>query len=283
MPRVIISLAVVFLILAVNSSAMATRAAMLKFTDKVSSKNDAEKIMRYAGSQNYIRNENLQNLIYSNSNAEVLSDLILEKLFASGKFRLKETEPLDISEERKLYERDAAEKDNAELAMQTGNLDVLFFGEGFSKDKARNIDNAVKGQTIQPEIIRNIGDRWGVDYLIQGSVEDIGFAAKRDNTLGNIAQVAGTFIPAGYIFLGAGTEKIFLNVVISLRIIETGSGKVVWSRNIVGQSHVTSMKSFAVTIGNDELTEKTFHKALDEAAGNIVQTMVDDETLRKFF
>ena len=270
-------------ILFINSSSMAASAVMLKFTDKSIYKNDNSVNDFSSQRGHYIRKYHLQNLFCNSDNAEILSDLILEKLIASGKFNLKERDTIDTSAERKLYERDVAEKDNAKIAMQTGNLDVLFSGEGFNKSKARNIDNAVTGQIIQPEIIRAIGSKWGVDYLIQGSLEDIGFDTKYDHTIGSIAQVTTAFTPIGYIFMGAGNEKKFLTVIVSLRIIETSNGKVVWDKNIVGQSHVTSMKSLAVYVGNDKLTTETFHKALDEAAESIVKAILEDKSSKKFF
>lgn len=224
---------------------------------------------------------------YKIGSSEILSDLITEKLIASGKFRLKERYPIDISAERKLYEKNAAEKDNAEIAIETGNLDALFSGEGFNQNKAGNIDTAVTGQIVQPELTRAIGEKNGVEYLIQGTMEGIGFGVTEDDSIGKtatqIAQMHGTIGTIGKIFSGAKTQKKFLGVAVSMRIIEANTGKVVWDKKIVGYSHVTSLSNNKLAIGNKKLQEETFHKALNEAAENIVKAVIKDKNSQKFF
>ena len=254
--RLIFSILTILAILISNFSAVsASSAVIMKFTDKTR--------------------------FYKIGSAEILSDLITEKLLASGKFHLKESYPIDISAERKLYEKNAAEHDNAEIAMQNENLDALFSGEGFNKNKAANIDTAVTGQIVQPELTRAIGNKNGVDYLIQGTLENIGFAVKSDENIGTLSKFIGGGI--GQIFAGAKSEKKFLGVEISLRIIEADTGKVVWDKKVIGNSHVTSLKNNKVAIGNDKLQEETFHKALNEAAENIVKAVLEDKNSQKFF
>ena len=253
MVKLLISLTIIFL--ANFSVANAASAVLLKFTDKTP--------------------------YYKIGSAEILSDLILEKLLASGKFRLKESAPIDISAERKLYERNAAEHDNAKIAMKTGNLDALFSGEGFNKNKAVNIDTAVTGQIVYPELTRAIGEKSGVEYLIQGTIEQFGTAKNVDGSIGEIAKLFGGSV--GEIFADAQTEKKFLAVEVSMRIIEASSGKVVWDKKIIGYSHVTVLKNDKISIGKNKLQEETFHKVLNEAAENIVQAMLEDKDSQKFF
>ena len=267
MNKLKVLLAVASLILFTASNVLAASSgALMKFTDKTR--------------------------FYKIGSAEILSDLILEKLLASGKFRLKETAPLDISEEKKLYEKSAAEKDNAEIALETGNFDELFEGEGFNKSKASSIDNAVTGQTIQPELIRAIGEKSGVDYLIQGTLENIGLGISVDNSIGGIAGMAGNILSnrghgkAGGIvgdFRDTSMQKKFLGLEISLRIIEASTGKVVWDKKIISQSHVTKLSNKDVSVGSNKLMDETFHKALNEAAENIVKAMLEDKDSQKFF
>lgn len=251
-----IFLVTILIFLVANSNfAGAASAVLIKFTDKT----DYKEI----------------------GTAEILSDLIAEKLLASGKFRLKESYPIDISAERKLYEKDAAERDNAKIAMETGDLDALFSNEGFDKNKAPNIDTAVKGQIVQPELTRAIGEKNGVEYLIQGTVEGFANYSSSDDTIGGIANLVGGDV--GVAFKDAKTEKKFLAVAVSLRIIEAKSGKVLWNKKIIGQSHVSSLKNDKMIIGKDKLQVENFHKALNEAAENIVKAMLEDTDSQKFF
>lgn len=260
--KLIISFATVATILFINFSiASAASAVLMKFTDKTQ--------------------------FYESDCAEILSDLICEKLLASGKLKLKESYPIDISAERKLYERNAAEHDNAEIAFQTGNLDALFSGEGFNKNKAANIDTAVTGQFVRPELTRAIGEKNGVEYLIQGTLENIGIGTTEDDTIGKdaaiLARSGRTISIIGELLEGAKIEQKFLAVAVSLRIIEASTGKVVWDKKIVGESHVTSLKNDKIAVGNDKLQDETFHKAMNEAAENIVKAMLTDKDSQKFF
>jgi hypothetical protein len=224
---------------------------------------------------------------YESGCADILSDLILEKLIASGKFRLKENYPIDISAERKLYEKNAAEQDNAAVAMETNNLDVLFSGEGFNQNKASNIDTAVTGQIVQPELTRAIGEKNGVEYLVQGTLENIGIGTTEDDTIGKnaaiLARSGRKISKIGELLENAIIEQKFLGVAVSMRIIEANTGKVVWDKKIVGYSYVENIKNDKINIENEKWQEETFHKALDKAAKNIVKAMIKDKNSQKFF
>lgn len=266
MRKIKIWLMIITLILFTSSTVFAASGALMKFTDKTR--------------------------FYKIGSAEILSDLILEKLLASGKFKLKETPLLDNSIEYKLYNKNAAEIENAEIAMETENLDEIFEGEGFNTSKAISIDKAVKGQTIQPELMRIIGKENGVDYLIQGTIENLGLGISNDNSIGTIAGIAGNILTnrghgntGGIVggFNDIQMQKKFLGVEISLRIIETNTGKVVWNKKIIGESHVTSLKNKKIAVGNDKLMDETFHKALNEVAENIVNAILEDTNSQKFF
>lgn len=259
MIKMAITLAAVAGILLMNLPAMAAPSAVLiKFTDKTR----FDKI----------------------GSAEILSDLIALKLFDSGKFRLKEARAIDIETERELYDKKSAEKNNIATAMQTGNLDVMFSGEGFNSNKVSSIDAAVTGQIVHPKLTRAIGAKNGVDYLIQGTVEQFGITREVDSSFGTVAMIASLAgMPGVGILSGAQTEKNFLGVAVSMRIIEANTGKVVWDKKIVGHSHVTSLSNDKIFIGTAKLHGETFHKALSEAAENIVDAMIEDSSWQKFF
>lgn len=106
MLKLAINFTVVAAILFLNLSVTAASSAVLiKFTDKTA--------------------------YYKIGSAEILSDLIAEKLVNSGKFRLKETRAIDIETERRLYDKKFAEHENISTAIQTGNLDTMFFWRRF--------------------------------------------------------------------------------------------------------------------------------------------------------
>ena len=80
--------------------------------------------------------------------AESLSDLVMEKLIASGKFNLRETYPLDENIEAILYDEKMRELSRLETAFETGDFNPLFEGRGFDENKAQSIATAQGSKCI---------------------------------------------------------------------------------------------------------------------------------------
>lgn len=224
---------------------------------------------------------------YKIGTADILSEMILEKLFSSGKFTFKETKAIDIESEKALYDENATIKKNADIALQTKNYDVLFEGEGFSNKKAENIGEAKKGQVLSPDITRTIGKQHDANYIIQGSIDNIGTGRNVDEAFGQAASALGNTLSvfgasgAGSIigaFGGSSTEEKFLGVLVSLRLIKADSGEVIWSNRVIGKSKIKehSDKSKSIRVGSNKLSSEVYTKALDDAAEMIVQMLVAD-------
>ncbi len=224
--------------------------------------------------------------------ADYLSDLVMEKLLISGQFSIKETRPIDAVSEKYLYDEWHTVKENATIAIETGNYDVIFEGEGFNGKKASTIGAAKKGQTVYPEIMKSIGKKHGADYIIQGTINNFGRASQIKDELGQIAGTvsgvanlfgAGGIASVADIFSDSSTKKQFLGVVVSLRLIRADSGKVVWEQRIIGQSDIKkfSAGSKAIQIGNDKVSGDTYAKAMDDAAETAVKALLEDVEVKK--
>lgn len=93
------------------------------------------------------------NTRYKNiDSASVLSDYVIEKLLASGKFNFKETKPIDEDIEAQLYDIKTRELLNLTTSLQSKNLNALFEGQGFDITQAQTIGKAQVGQIITPSI-----------------------------------------------------------------------------------------------------------------------------------
>lgn len=95
-------------------------------------------------------------------------------MIASGKFNLKETRPLSEDMEKMLYDEKSIELSGFEKAMQSGNFTPLFEGPGFSETKAQSIATASLGQTVTPSITKQIGAAHKAEYLVQGTIINLG-------------------------------------------------------------------------------------------------------------
>ena len=117
--------------------------------------------------------------------APSLSDLVMEKLLNSGQFNFKETKVIDEDMENLLYEERAVEFKNAQTALSSGNYNVLFEGVGYNEEKAQTIATAQVGQIISPNITSAIGKQHGANYLIQGTIINIGTGNWMDMSVAN--------------------------------------------------------------------------------------------------
>ena len=229
--------------------------------------------------------------------AESLSDLVMEKLIASKKFRLMETRPLDENIEIQLYDEKMHELKYLEEAVQnsegTINLTPLFEGTGFDENKAQSIASAQTGQFINPEITSAIGAAHKAEYLIQGTIINLGTGAwwsddfeKLSNALNLASMFMNTAIPLGA--LGDALSvidvgKIGVGVQCDLRVIKAETGEVIWQKRVVGIHDQTNLNLGVVTIGSRRLNNNFYAKAMDKAAQKIVDALVADAVSQKLF
>ena len=142
--------------------------------------------------------------------APSLSDLVMEKLLATGKINFKETQYIDKDMEYMLYEERATEFKNAEYAVRNNNFNVLFEGAGYNGEKAQSIVTAQVGQIVSPSITSAIGRQHGAEYLIQGTIRNLGTGDWMDMTVSNAigyAQTATSLLS----FIGSAVERHYLH------------------------------------------------------------------------
>lgn len=225
--------------------------------------------------------------------AASLSDLVMEKMVASGKFNLSETRPLDENMEIKLYEENLRDLRYLLTAMETGDFNELFEGEGFDEKKAQSIASAQVGQIITPEITQTIGKAHNAEYLIQGTIINLGTGAwwsddyaVLSGALNLASSLMSSAIPLGGVgdlIGGVDISKTGIGVQSDVRIIKAETGEVIWSKRVVGVNEQMNLSLGLVTIGNRKLNNNLYAKALDKAAQKIVDAMISDMATGKLF
>lgn len=212
--------------------------------------------------------------------AASLSDLVMEKLLTSGKFNLKETKAIDADLEKRLYDERAEELRNAKQAMANGNFDVLFEGPGFNENKAQSIASASVGQYVSPSIIHSIGQTNGVDYLIQGTIQNIGSGDWMNDVASTVSSLVASYCPGLPSF---DMKETNMGVQAELRVIKASTGKVVWHKSVSGVKTKTTVGVGGLKIGSDKLDSKMYYAALDITAQKIVDALVEDYEAGKLF
>lgn len=200
--------------------------------------------------------------------AAVLSDLVIEKLLASGKFNFNETRPIDEDIEAKLYDVKTRELLNLTTGLQNKNLNPLFEGQGFDKTQAQSIGTADVGQIISPSITSAIGNAHGAQYLIQGTVINMG-----NGTWGDIDNPSKE--------ISAKTSGIAIQT--DLRVIKASTGEVVWRKIVTGSKSKTLVRIDVFKLGSAKLTADVYNQALNDAATKISAAMIEDLNAGRLF
>ena len=233
--------------------------------------------------------------------AATLSDLVMEKLLMSGVFNFKETKVVPADLEQKLYDERAEEFANVKWSMYYGNFTPLFEGDGFNENKAQSIATASVGQYVTPWIIRSIGQTNGADYLIQGTIINIGTGnwmnTKIQNIVNGVNQASallgstaamnlmGALGPLASLAGGFDVKEGGIGVQADLRVIKASNGEVVWHKSVIGKkvSKEIGLGGGLVKIGSDKLSSDMYYKAMDDTAQLITDALVADYNAGKLF
>lgn len=178
--------------------------------------------------------------------ASQLSELVMERLLASGKFYLTETKPIDKDMEKLLYDEKSREMTKIQSGMARGNFNELFESAAFDSNQADSVATAQVGQKISPSITSAIGKDNNADYLIQGTIINMGKGtwtnkAETDANMavgllvGLLGKATGssTIQSAGMdVIRNNGNKTTAIALQCDLRIIKAATGEVVWSTNV---------------------------------------------------
>ena len=207
--------------------------------------------------------------------ASVLSDLVMEKLLMTGKFDLRASKPIDANVEKELFDIKSREVANLKNGVNAGTLTKLFEGPGFDETQAQTLSTAKVGQIISPEITSKIGEQHGAEYLIQGTVMNLGSGGWFDEDAQRINQALS------YLNLGGVFDRQVggIGVQVDLRLIESKTGKVLWNKKFTGKRTRKALNvhiGFNFKFGSTKLDSDMYSQAMDIAAEKSVNALVRD-------
>lgn len=247
--------------------------------------------------------------------AGMLSDLVMEKLVNTGKLNFRGTKVINQDIEQMLYNERATELRNARRAMGWGDYNTLFEGPGFKENMAQSMATATVGQIVDPNLTAPIGRNNGAEYLIQGTICNIGtgqwintdinsavsYANMATSTLG-MAGISSFLGPVGPLLSGIQNKKTSMGVQSELRLIKAATGEVVWYKKCtskVESDHFTidgagsllgadglagiAMANIPASWGDDKLSSELLYKVLDKASQEISDAIVADVDAGKLF
>ena len=232
--------------------------------------------------------------------AATLSDLVMEKLLNSGKFNFKETKVIDKNLEKLLYDEKAAVFQNARYAMNYGDYNTLFEGQGFNEKLAQGIASARLGQIVSPVIVSSIGRQHNAEYLIQGTILNLGSGDWMENKIADAAQYANTAMsmmggsgaanmmgplgPLSSLASSINVKKTGIGVQADLKVIKVSTGEVIWQKEVVGKDTQKQISLFGgIKIGSDKLNNDMYYKAMENTAQIIADILITDADAGEIF
>lgn len=232
--------------------------------------------------------------------AATLSDLVMEKLLNSGKFNFKETKVIDKNLEKLLYDEKAAVFQNARYAMNYGDYNTLFEGQGFNEKWAQSIASARLGQIVSPAIVSSIGRQHNAEYLIQGTILNLGSGDWMENKIADAAQYANTAMsmmggsgaanmmgplgPLSSLASSINVKKTGIGVQADLKVIKVSTGEVIWQKEVVGKDTQKQISLFGgIKIGSDKLNNDMYYKAMENTAQIIADILITDADAGEIF
>ena len=202
------------------------------------------------------------NLDKMNDAEKILEDYVVEKMLVSGGFTMKESTPLTQEAQTLLYDSNKRLKDALQRLIENGDYNGVFEGPGFNGKEAYSIEYAVEGESVSPQVMSDIGQKHGADYLLQGTV----------------VQASGANV--------GGITPFDTNAVASVQgfvcLVRTSDGMVVWNAPFYAQGHNSAFRIGPFKIGNDKINKNMYAKIIDKAAEQIVAAMIqalDEGTL----
>lgn len=209
--------------------------------------------------------------------ASVLSELVFEKLLSKGKFNFKETKAIDRDMELMLYDEKMRDINNLQKSIERGNFNALFEDGSFDSKHAQSIATAEVGQIVSPSITQAIGREHGADYLIQGTIINLGQGKISSNLhrQGNVHTGKSGF----YYY----QKTAVIGVEVALRVIKAETGEVVWAKEINATKQTSLHQLGMIMIGTAKLTTDMYSDLMEKAAQNISDALIEDLKAGKLF
>ena len=228
-----------------------------------------------------------------------LSDLVMEKLLNSGKFNFKETKVIDQNMEDLLYDEKKAFFQSSRQAMNYGDYDAIFEGQGYIDKWSETIASAQLGQIVNPEVVGRIGEQHQADYLIQGTILNLGTGNWMNDKIEKTMQYAtiatsltggagaanmmGALGPLGSLVGAVNVKETGVGVQADLKVIKASTGEVVWKKSVIGKDIQKKYSVGFIKVGSDKLNNEMYFNAMDETAQLIADALITDAEAGKLF
>jgi len=222
---------------------------------------------------------------------ERLSQHLLDRLNQGGKVRMQSTLLMDADLPGALSEARVRENQACMSALEGGDFSGVFENPYFATGGA-TVEDAREGDILDASLTRRIGEEAGADYLIQGSVLQLGEGININKeletakTVVNIASQAGLLDNVPY--LGSvinmfSHKKAKKGILADLKLIKASTGEVVWRGVADAYASKNEWNAFIASKGKAELSTEMEGKMLTKEADKLAEMLEADIEAGKVF
>lgn len=225
-----------------------------------------------------------------------LSERILKKLVNDGKFDFTSLEPLTDDIEARLYDEKVGDYNKFLSATNSGDYDNFFEDGSFDERKAQTIAAARVGQVVSPDITAKIGSDHGAQYLIHGTIINLGTGSWLNENLEFISSAVNQYLTVMASYgsnvlgvlgnfgnLGIDVQTKGVGVQCDVRVIKADTGEVVWSKRVTGVAEQQLIGVGPVVFGHTNVSYSLYQKAIDKAVDKISSALIADAAAGKIF
>ena len=165
------------------------------------------------------------------------------------------------------------------------------------KIKPQSLATAQVGQFISPEITSKIGEEHDAEYLIQGTIINLGIGnwwndnyeemsnainmASSFTSMSSASDFSGIMNPLG--FGNFDVTKTGIGIQCDIRVIKAATGEVICCKRVTGVATQKQFDTGIFKIGKGKLNTTLYSKAIDKVAKKIVEILDEDMNNKKLF
>lgn len=203
---------------------------------------------RAAASPVFVMLEYADETIYKDiDSAEIMSSIVLEKMVDKGF----------------VFVEGQASPEEAQLIGDTQDvpdeldMDFGYFLQTGSDVAGVRLCNAKEGDILDVELTKAIGQRYGADYLVYGTVNALGTMSDSDG--GQLFGISYNLSESG------------LYAMLTLRIVETATGKVIFMSKESASVKNQALATGVLKLGQDKVNTNMYYGAMEKTVDKLIK------------
>lgn len=209
---------------------------------------------------------------------ETMADLVADRLIESQLLNIKAERQISPEDSRLIYDSSYVTKNLIANGKAKNNFNDIFGTDSSSTNKVKAISLAQLGDVVSPEALKEIREKYGVKYIIQGNVLHLGAASWVNEEANMAANLASAILKVfGKVDIGKfDFGKIGIGSECDLKVVDTETGKVIWCRTEYAFGKKGNVKSTYGEFGTKDLDGEMLYQALEKTSQALADALIAD-------